>query len=95
MMVVCQYKFPSDPEHQPVATVTLPYVQGVSESIRRLLFNLDIRVRFYPHSTLRRLLVTPKDPIPPDSRKGVVYSIPCMGCSPSYIGQTGRTLHAV
>ena len=76
---------PSDLEHQPVAMVTLPYVQGIYESIRRLLFNLDIRVRCYPQSTLRRLLIRTKDPIPPDSRKGVVYSIPCMGCSQSYI----------
>jgi hypothetical protein len=83
---------PSDPEHQPVTTVTLPYVQGVTEAIRRLLLGLDIRVRFYPHSTLCRLLVRPKDPVPPDNRKGVVYRIPCMCCSQSYIGQTGRTL---
>ena len=67
---------PSDPEHQPVTTVTLPYVQGVTEAIRRLLLGLDIRVRFYPHSTLHLSLVRPKDPVPPDNRKGVVYRIP-------------------
>ena len=66
--------------------------QGISEALRRILLNLDIRVAFHPHSTLRQLLVRPKDPIPPDSRKGVVYKIRCKDCSQSYIGQTGRTL---
>ena len=91
----------SGPEHQPVTTVTLPYVQGVTEAIRRLLLGLDIRVRFYPHSTLRLSLVRPKDPVPPDNRKGVVppdnrkgvvYRVPCMCCSQSYIGQTHARL---
>ena len=34
-------------------------------------------------------LVHPKDPVPGNCRKGVVYSIPCAEC---YIGQTGRSL---
>ena len=98
--MICRYnslsyptlmQVPSDPEHQPVAMVTLSYVQR-AEAIRRLLLGLDIRVRFYPHSTLRWLLVRPKDTVPPDNQKGVVYNIPCMCCSQSYIGQTGRTL---
>ena len=66
--------------------------QGISEALCRILLNPDIRVAFRPHFTLRQLLVRPKDPIPPDSRKGVVYKIRCKDCFQSYIGQTGRTL---
>ena len=44
------------------------------------------------HCTLRQLLVKPKDPVPPDRRKGAVYKISCKDCSYSYIGQTGRSL---
>ena len=51
-------------EDQPVATITLPYIQGISEALHRILLNLDIRVAFRPHSTLCQLLVRPKDPIP-------------------------------
>ena len=38
------------------------------------------------------IYLRPKDPVPPDNRTGVVNRIPCMCCSQSYIGQTGRTL---
>ena len=79
-------------EEKPIASVTLPYVQGMSEHLRRVLSNLDIRVTFRPHFTLRQLLVKPKDPVPPDRRKGVVYKVSCKDCSYSYIGQTGRSL---
>ena len=74
-------------EDQPVKTITLPYIQ---EALCRILLNLDIRVAFRPHSTLRQLLVRPKDPIPPDSRKGVVYKIRCKDCSQSYVHRADR-----
>ena len=58
-----------------VAHITLPYIQGVFEHIRRVLAGLDIRVSLYPLFTLRRLLVRPKDPIDQDRKTGVVYRI--------------------
>ena len=42
--------------------------------------------------TLRKLLVTPKDPIPMEKRSRCVYQIKCSDCPKSYIGQTGRQL---
>ena len=33
-----------------------------------------------------------KNPRPQLLKKGVVYEVPCMDCSRSYIGETGRTL---
>ena len=47
---------------------------------------------FRPLSTLRRLLVHPKDPVLMEERKGVVYSVPCNECPKVYIGQTGQSL---
>ena len=44
------------------------------------------------YTTLRQILVKPKDPTPITSRKGVVYSIPCADCNKCYIGQSGRSL---
>ena len=58
-------------------SVTLPYISGLSESIRRVLAPLAIQVTFRPFRTLRQELVHPKDPVPANHRKGVVYSIPC------------------
>ena len=73
-------------------SVTLPYISGLSESIRRVLAPLAIQVTFRPYRTLRQELVHPKDPVPANRRKGVVYSIPCAECPRTYIGQTGRSL---
>ena len=81
----------SDPV-MPRATVVIPYVRHVSESIRRILTPLEIRTCFRPHRTLRQTLVNLKDRIPLQQRAGVVYRIPCGTCSGVYVGQTCRTL---
>ena len=64
----------------------------MTENIRRILAGLVIRVSLYPHLTLRRLLVRPKDPVEDHLRKGIVYRIGCEDCPLSYIGQSGRSL---
>ena len=77
--------------NQPKATVVIPYIRGISESIRRMLSSYDIRVCMKPHCTLRQIFVHPKDPIPMDQRSGVVYEIPCDDCEQVYVGQTDRS----
>ena len=72
--------------------MTIPYVNGLSKSNRRVLSSLAIKVTFHPLQTLRQELVHPKDPIQEWQRKGVVYSVPCNECSRAYTGQTGRSL---
>ena len=64
----------------------------VSESIRRLLTSLNIRVCFKPHSTLRQFFPSPKDKPDDSETAGVIYNIPCKDCSSCYIGQTSRRL---
>ena len=76
---------------EPAATVTLPYIQGVSDSVKRVLNSVNIRVAFRPPSSLRELLSHPKDPIPLEHKCNVVYKIPCDSCDKCYVGQTGRT----
>ena len=74
------------------STAVLPYVRGLSESIRRVLTRLDIRVCFKPSTSLRRLFSSPKDRPPDMDLSSVVYKIPCAKCSACYIGQTKRRL---
>ena len=74
-------------------SVTLPYISGLSESVRRVLAPLAIQATFCSCRTLRQELVNLKDSIPAYRRKGVVYSYPCAECSRTYIGQTGRSLY--
>ena len=72
------------------SSVTIPYIHGLSQSIRRVLRHLDIRVTFRPFRTLRQELVHPKTLVSEFRKKGVVYSIPCDQCLKRYIGQTGQ-----
>ena len=84
---------PPPPEQDaPTATVTLPYICHLSETIRRILAPLRIRTCFRPHRTLRQTLVRLKDQTPLQQRAGVIYRIPCGTCSKVYIGQMGRML---
>ena len=82
----------SPAETEGLTTLTLPYLKGPSEPIRRVLEPLNVRTFFRPTRTLRQILCHPKDPVPDHQQAGVVYKIPCSDCSKSYIGQTGRTL---
>ena len=85
----------SNPTEEPKwkSTAVIPYVHGVSESLRRILTSIKVRVCFRPAVTIKQLLSHPKDPTPDLQRSGVVYRIPCSDCPASYIGQTKRRLH--
>ena len=84
-------KRPTDDQSQsPV--VTVPYVRDLSEAVQRVLTPLGVRVSFHPNTTLRQLLVRPKDCIPTEELAGVVYEVPCAECRATYVGQTSRCL---
>ena len=55
----------------------LPYVQGISESLRRCLEQQGIRTVFKSDTTLRSHFVRPKDTVNPAKQDRVVYRIPC------------------
>ncbi|XP_064477770.1 uncharacterized protein LOC135391440 [Ornithodoros turicata] len=71
-------------------TVCIPYVKGVSESVRRALLPLDIKTTFKPFIKLRSMLSKPKYPVPSASQSGVVYRVQCQDCDAVYTGETGR-----
>ena len=71
---------------------TLPYVQGVTERVKRVLGDYGIKTAVKPLCTLRQSLSKPKDTIPLNKRTGVVYQIPCGECEAVYIGETRRSL---
>ena len=53
-----QYADSMDAEAEKQTTVTLPYVRGLSESIKQILKRLQkVDVRFRPETTLWKLLV--------------------------------------
>ena len=77
---------------EPKTTLTLPYISGLSEAIRRVLTPLGVKVVFRPLWTLHQMLVRLKEPVPVKEHKGVVCTIPCVESSSVYISPTGRSL---
>ena len=67
--------------------VTIPYVSGVSERIRKACEKFGLKVVFKSGPTLRSLLTRVKDPLPMEKLAGVVYQIPCQ-CGKVYVGET-------
>ena len=86
----------SHPRSQPPdsysAFISIPYVQGVSEPIKRVLAQVGIRVALKPHCMLSSVFRKPKDRIVESEKSGLVYEIPCRDCDAVYIGETGRSL---
>ncbi|KAI8487988.1 hypothetical protein Bbelb_344360 [Branchiostoma belcheri] len=76
------------------ANITIPYVQGVSEKLRRIFQNFNIATNFKPHSTLRQRLVHPKDRPQKGTKANVIYRLKCEepNCNNTYIGETSRPL---
>ena len=75
--------------------VSLPYVSGVAEKLKRVYGQYNIPVYFKPGNTLRQKLVHPKDKTPHHKQSNVIYAIQCSqeDCSESYIGETKQLLH--
>ena len=70
----------------------IPYVQGISEPIKRILSKVGIGVAMKPFYTLSSVFRKPKDCICNSDKCGIVYEIPCRNCNSVYIGETGRSL---
>ena len=70
--------------------VVLPYVEGTSERIARVMRKHHVPVAMRPVKTLKSLLVQPKDKQEKEEITDCVYKIPCASCEKCYIGQSGR-----
>ena len=72
--------------------VTVPYVHSFTEKIQRIFTKHRVATVVKPQTTLRQVLVHPKDKVEKQKKAGVVYKIPCSQCEKVYIGETGRQL---
>ena len=68
----------------------IPYIQGVTEPIKRILNSRNIKVAQNPFQTLGHIFSKPEDPVTKEQRTDAIYSIPCNDCDNKYIGQTKR-----
>ena len=78
-----------EPENNSSYAV-LPYINGSTEPLKRLLKRYGIRTTTKPLRTLEQGFPSPKDRPLPEKQTNVVYKINCEDCSWSYIGETGR-----
>ena len=56
-------------EPKQIKSINLPYIQGVSEQLRWALNKHNIKATFHTQTTLRNLLLKPKDSIPKDKKE--------------------------
>ena len=73
--------------------ITIPYVNGLSEEIRREMKRFEIPVSFRAYKTIGQHLGHHKDPVLKEEQSGVIYKIRCKECDGEYIGETGRQLN--
>jgi hypothetical protein len=72
----------------PLLRVIVPYIQGVTKPIKRILSNCNIKVALKPYLTLGHISAKPKDPVKTNQKTHAVYSMPCGDCEKEYLGQS-------
>ena len=58
-------------------SINLPYIEGTSEKLWRILRCHKKRSTFYTESILRELLCKPKDRVATENKNNIVYEIYC------------------
>ena len=71
----------------------IPYTQGLCESIKKICGRYGIQTHFIDGSTIKNLLVSPKDKDPMVSQSDAIYWYQCgdLACDDEYIGETSST----
>ena len=78
-------------KQQIKATASIPYVQGITEAISRILAPIGIRTVSRKTSLKWSVMRGAKDQIPGEKEPGVVYVLGCKECPKVYVGETSRT----
>ena len=72
--------------------VSIPYYGNLSCKIKRQLKEYNITTVFRNTSKLDKYIKLGKEPLEKFEISNVVYTISCLDCSKTYVGQTGRML---
>ena len=80
-----------DQEKKFTGTATIPYIEGLSERIRRILAQVGIRTALSARRIKWSLMDGAKDRIPAGKQAGVIYALGCKSCTDVYVGETART----
>ena len=77
-----------------IGQIVIPYMKGTSESVKHICSKYGIQVHFKGKTTIKQILMKPKDRDPKERKSGLLYSYQCpqLDCDDEYIGETARTL---
>ena len=77
--------------------MVLPYVKGLSESLKNVGKKHGIKTYFRGGNTIKSLLMTPKDKDHITKKSGIIYRFKCnrVECYDEYIGESSRTFGEV
>ena len=77
----------------PKPFITIPYYKGLSESVKRKCSDFGVQVHFKGGTTIKDLLMNPKDKDQMMKKSGVIYTYKCgrVECDEEYIGESSRT----
>ena len=66
----------------------------MSEGIKHICRKYGIQVHFKGNTTIKQILMKPKDTDPKDNKSCLIYSYKCpkLDCDEEYIGETDRAL---
>ena len=84
---------PSTNEVKTIGHIVIPYTQGLYKSIKKIYGRYGIQTHFKDSSTIKNLLVSPKDKDPMVSKSEAICWFQCgdLSCDDEYIGETSRT----
>ena len=73
--------------------IVVPYHRGLIESFKKVCSSHEVQVYFKGSTTIKNLLMAPKDQEPIQKRSGVIYRYKCdrVECDEKYIGESSRT----
>ena len=77
-----------------VGQVVISYTKGLVESYKHICGKYGIHVHFKGNTTIKQVLMKPKDQDPKEKKSRVIYSFQCnhIACNEEYIGETPRTI---
>ena len=81
---------PQNHHPDPAGLVVVPYVQGISDRVKRTLQQFNIKTAIKPIRTLASVFKTTKDCPSEEKIAGIVYRVECKDCDFSYIGESKR-----
>ena len=73
--------------------IVVPYYRGLSESLKKVCSKHGVQVYFKGGTTIKNLLMAPKDQYPIQKKSGAIYRCKCdrVECDEEYIGESSRT----